>query len=50
MNPPGFYWFSLSPLNTSVFGLVKSLSPIFYEVVRLFPKIMASNEPFGIAI
>jgi hypothetical protein len=50
MNPPGFYWFSLFPLNASVFGLVKSLPPIFYEVVRLFPKMMASNELFGIAI
>jgi hypothetical protein len=50
MNPPAFDWFSLFPLNASVFGLVKSLPPIFCEVVRLFPKIMASNERFGIAI
>ncbi len=50
MNPLAFDWFYLFPLNASVFGLVKSLLSIFYEVVRLFPKIMASNECFGIAI
>jgi hypothetical protein len=31
-------------------GLAKSLPSIFYEVIRLFPKIVASNERFGIAI
>jgi hypothetical protein len=50
MNPPTFDWFSLFPLNTIVYGLVKLLPPIFYEVVRLFPRIMASNESFGIVI
>jgi hypothetical protein len=35
-------------MNASVFGLVKSQPPIFYEVVRLFSKKMASNECFGI--
>jgi hypothetical protein len=48
-NPTGYHWFSLFPLKASVFGLVKSLPPIFYEVVRLFSKIIASNECFGIA-
>jgi hypothetical protein len=33
-----------------VFDLVKSLPPIFYEDVRLIPKIMASNERSGIVI
>jgi hypothetical protein len=50
MNPLSFYWLFLFPQNTSVFGLVKSNPPIFYEVVRLFQKKMASNEHFGIAI
>jgi hypothetical protein len=50
MNPPAFDWLSLFSLNASVFGLVKSLPLIFYEVVRLFSKIIASNECLGIAI
>jgi hypothetical protein len=49
-NPPAFDWFFLSPLDVIANGLVKSLPPIFYEVFRLFPKIMASNECFGIVI
>jgi hypothetical protein len=38
------------PPKTSVFGLVKSLPPIFYELTRLIPKMMASNDPFAIVI
>ena len=49
-NPSAFDWFSLLPLIASVFGLVKSLPPIFYEVVRLIPNIMAPNERVGVVI